>query len=78
MKPNETQLQKVRKHLQKKGFITSWYAISKFRITRLSQYILLLRKEGLDIESTRIYPEDKNKNWFTNYQLIKKHYSNPI
>ena len=72
MEANKTQLQKVRSHLIKYGFVTSWTVISKYGITRLAQYVLLLRKEGLNIESTRIYPTDKNKNWFTNYKLIKE------
>ena len=33
-------------HLQEHGSITSLEAIEKYRCTRLSQYIYLLRKEG--------------------------------
>lgn len=46
-----TQLQQVRKHILEKGSITSWEAIMKYGITRISQYILLLREEGLDIDT---------------------------
>ena len=63
MKPNKTQLSKVRAHLAKKP-ITSWDAITLYRITRLSQYILILRKEGINIESKRI---DRAGKWFVKY-----------
>lgn len=36
---------KILNHLQTYGKITSWEAITKYRCTRLSQYILILRKE---------------------------------
>ena len=63
MKPNKTQLAQIRAHLNKKP-ITSWEAIVLYRITRLSQYILLLRKEGVNITSERIV---KNGKWFVKY-----------
>lgn len=46
-----SQKEKVQKELIQKGFITSWGAIQKFRITRLSAIIFTLRDEGWDIES---------------------------
>lgn len=63
MKPNKTQLSQIRAHLAKKP-ITSWEAIILYRITRLSQYILLLRNEGINITSERIV---KNGKWFVKY-----------
>lgn len=69
MKPNETQLEKVRKHLQKYKTITSWEAIVKYKITRLSQYILILRQSGLGIKSERI---QKDKVWYVKYKLAVK------
>jgi len=66
---NETQFKKVRNHLHKTKSITSWEAIEKFRITRLSHYILLLRKEGYIIESKRMQGKE---NWYVKYKLIKK------
>lgn len=39
-----TQKQQVLKHLQKKGYITSWTAIEKYGITRLSHYIYVLKE----------------------------------
>ena len=38
--------ERVKEHLEKRGTITSWEAIKKYRITRLSHYIYLLRNEG--------------------------------
>ena len=69
MTPNKTQLQQVRTHLSLYGNINSWTAITKYRITRLSQYILLLRKDGLDIEMKRIKTD--NKSWCGQYTLVK-------
>lgn len=39
-------------HLEKNGSITSWFAIKEFGCTRLSQYILLLRRRNLNITDT--------------------------
>ena len=41
----------ILEHLQEHGSITSLEAIDKYKCTRLSQYIHLLRKEGYCIES---------------------------
>ena len=41
----------ILKHLQDHGSITSLEAIQKYKCTRLSQYILLLRKEGYKIRN---------------------------
>lgn len=46
-----TQKQKIKNHLKKFKSITSWDAITKYRITRLAQYILLLKQEGMNIKS---------------------------
>lgn len=56
-----TQLNQVTEHLLKNGSITSWAAIQNYHITRLSHYILLLRKKGYDIES--VYRRKNNKNF---------------
>lgn len=40
-------------HLQNYGSITAWEAIKKYNCTRLSHYILLLRKEGYEIKGIR-------------------------
>lgn len=44
-----TQLTTVRNHLEEHGSITSYEAINRYGITRLSAVIFLLRKEGLPI-----------------------------
>ena len=41
----------ILKHLQDHGSITSLEAIEKYKCTRLSQYILLLRKDGYNIKN---------------------------
>ena len=41
----------ILKHLQEHGSITSLEAIAIYKCTRLSQYILLLRKEGYAIHN---------------------------
>ena len=67
MKTNLTQLAKIRTHLNVKGSITSWDAIMFYRITRLSEYIRILRVEGMDIRMTRVDPKDSN--WYGLYTL---------
>ncbi len=67
MKPNLTQLEQVKSHLLVYKEISSWVVINLYHITRLSEYIRILRVQGMDIKSTRIYP--KNSNWFTKYTL---------
>lgn len=54
MKANKTQRQTVLDHLQAHGHITSWEAITKYHITRLSEYIRILRSEGLHIVTENI------------------------
>lgn len=68
MKTQETQLLQVRKHLKAKKSITSWQAIGEYHITRLSHYIYILRKEGLNIESKR---EKLKGKWWVKYILKK-------
>ena len=46
-----TQKEMILSHLQEYGKITSWEAIKEYGVTRLSQYIYLLRKEGLTIKA---------------------------
>lgn len=44
----------ILKHLQDHGSITSLEAIEKYKCTRLSQYILLLRKAGYIINNEEV------------------------
>jgi len=63
-----TQLKQIKNHLLEHGKITSWGAITKYRITRLSEMIRQLREQGLDITMTRI---NTDKNWYGLYKLEK-------
>lgn len=56
-------------HLLKHGSITSWDAIQLYGITRLSQYIYLLRKEGYVFEKVNI--RNAKKGWHYKYILIE-------
>ena len=67
MKHNETQLQQIKSYLTVHKKITSWKAIELYKITRLSQYISILRSEGWDITTERIRP--KQGNWYGLYTL---------
>lgn len=70
METNKTQLQQVKNHLLNKGRITSWSAIQAYRITRLSEYIRILREQGFNITMKRInleYPK-----WYGLYELKRK------
>tara|TARA_Y100001938_G_C7954042_1_gene360771 strand:+ start:423 stop:686 length:264 start_codon:yes stop_codon:yes gene_type:complete len=65
-----SQKEQVRKHLEQYGSITSWEAITKYRITRLSGIIYILRHdEQMDISATDKRNED-GKNW-VEYRLVK-------
>jgi len=65
-----SQKEKVLKHMQENEKITSMEAFEKFKITRLSAIINVLRKEGYDIESRK--PKKGNYSiyhlWGTKYQ----------
>jgi len=69
-----TQQQTVERHLKDFGEITTWLAFTDYGVTRLSQYIMLLRKEGMNIHSepttkTNRYGKEVN---FVTYQLVKE------
>ena len=49
-----TQKEQILEHLKEYGSITSWDAIMEYGITRLANYIFLLRNEGHAIPSTNI------------------------
>jgi hypothetical protein len=68
MKKSETQLMQVRKHLQSGKKLTSWDAIMKYGITRLSSYIHTLRNNGMEIDTKMVY---KNGSHYAEYKLIK-------
>ena len=57
-----TQVEKVKQHLKDYLVITSWEAIQKYRITRLSAIIYILRNEhGMKINSN--WETGNNKSW---------------
>lgn len=55
----KTQKQMVKDHLVNFGKITTWEAFQYYGITRLSQYIYLLRQDGETITNKTI--ETKNR-----------------
>lgn len=57
------QKDKVLRHIQNKGYITSWEAITKYRITRLSAKVFDLKQDGIEIK-TKIFVNPETK---TNY-----------
>ena len=71
--------EEVKKYLLKKGKITSWEAITKFRATRLSDIIYKMRNRGYDIygiwetnkDGTRYMVYNLNK-WGTHQELLEK------
>jgi hypothetical protein len=69
MKINLTQLEQVKLHLKRKKSLTSWDAITLYRITRLSAHIYELREQGINIKSERIQKKDV---WYVKYKLIEK------
>lgn len=50
-----TQEQIIMNHLKEHGTITSWEAITKYHITRLSEIIRRLKKQGVNIKAEQIY-----------------------
>lgn len=46
MEGRVTQLQQIKKHLFEYRYISTWDAISLYGITRLAQYIYMMKKEG--------------------------------
>lgn len=62
----------ILEHLQTHGSITSLEAIEKYKCTRLSQYILLLRKDGYNIRNEEIpfvHSVTKKKSSYVRYWL---------
>lgn len=66
MKTMLSKQEKVRNHLKKHKQITSWFAILKFRVTRLAVIISRLREEGMNIKTEMVY---KNGVSYANYKL---------
>ena len=67
----KSQLNEIKQHLLWYDTITSWEAIQKYRITRLSAIIHTLRhEEGLNITSSDKRNVD-GKNW-VEYKLVRE------
>ena len=67
----KSQLNQIKEHLQWYDTITSWEAIQKYRITRLSAIIHTLRHEvGMNISSSDKRNVD-GKNW-VEYKLVRE------
>ena len=63
---------RILRHLQDYGSITSWEAIQEYGCTRLSHYIWLLKKEGYEItsESEPFVNRYGEKSHFVRYKLV--------
>lgn len=59
MERKKTHYDRILKYMQDFGEITSWDAIKEFGCTRLSAYILMLRKDGYRIKTE--YKSSKNR-----------------
>ena len=68
LKMSESQESIILNHLKKYKHITTWEAITKYRITRLSARIFELRESGHQIISKNI--SENGKRW-AEYSLIK-------
>ena len=66
-----TQKERILKHLQDSGSITSWEAIKEYGCTRLSAYIYLLRKDGYIIENENVTTKNRYGDavTFAKYQI---------
>ena len=66
-----TQKERVLRHIEKFGSITSWEAIQDYGITRLSDCIFRLRKEGHKIGSDNLPFTNRfgEKGYFSKYFL---------
>ena len=65
----------IAKHLLKNGCITTWDAIMKYKITRLSGRIFDLKDIGMNIES--VPDNEKGKN-FVRYSLVSNKVSDTL
>lgn len=68
-----THEQLVLKHLLEFGSITTWEAYKYYRNTRLSAYILILRKKGYEIQTDYVTCINRhgNSSTYAKYILIK-------
>ena len=67
-----TQIELIRKHLNKKGSITTWEAIMKYGCTRLSAKIYDLKKEGMKIKSEPVAKKNRYGNMVVFCKYIRE------
>ena len=68
---SKSQVKQIKEHLEWYDTITSWEAIQKYHITRLSAVIHTLRHElGMNISSTNKVAENGKK--YAQYKLIRE------
>lgn len=67
--PAKTQRRMVEEHLERLKSITTWEAIQRYRITRLSEYIRELREMGWIVNST--WENNNDKRW-VRYHLERR------
>lgn len=61
----------IKQHLLKRGTITSWEAIDKFKLTRLAAIIHRLRESGWNIVSEQVNQKVDGKIvWYAKYKLV--------
>lgn len=72
MEKRITMEDRILKHLQDNGSITSWEAIKEYGCTRLSHYIWLLRKQEYNITDEEI----KSVNRYGDAVYFKRYYLN--
>ena len=65
----DTQVLTILAHLKRKS-ITSWEAIEKYRVTRLSAVIYVLRQQGYEIQSIREYNKETHTP-YARYVLLR-------
>lgn len=70
----QTHYDRVLKHLQEHGAITSWESIELFGNTRLSATIFDLRQDGFNIKSETITTKNRygDPTHYTKYTLEEK------
>lgn len=70
-KTNQREL--IKKHLNKRGMITSWVAIQLYGCTRLSAIIYDLRGDGMKINTEHVTKKNRYGNYvtFAKYVLVK-------
>lgn len=71
----ETQDLIVLRHLKQHGHITSWEAITKYHITRLSAKIYNLRQLGYHINSVYEQNEETGANYVRYFLIREKNWS---